>query len=591
MRVSRKRNKRLRKPSRRMKKYKAIGGNPVSWGEDCKYLAPRAIMELCKFHTPNPLSNYWLNDYIDYTKIKDGDTVYIRNSVISKFVSKIQSIPAKIVLVSGDSDESIPEAVFLNDEEFKKFIESDKIIHWFSQNCVGKHPKLSGIPIGLDYHSRLVSSNPWGEKMEAVDQEAELIKVKNESKPFYQRLIKCYSNFHFSTKHKERKYIYDRDDAIKMIPADLIFYEPTPVSRLETFRNQCKYAFVASPHGNGLDCHRTWEALCLGCIPVVKTSPIDYLFDELPVLIVKDWSDVTNVLLESTVNKFKNTQFNYDKLTLKYWMDKINSANKIKQAGGNDLVKIEKYVKKIKPDGPDSISGVPLVIYRGWLTDIISAEMKKVVDNTIKMTPEFDNYFYSDIDSLEYIRNNFEPNVANAFNCLKPGAYKSDLWRYCILYKKGGVYLDIKMELHMPLIDIIKEYPKFFVGNAEGSNGNPKNQVWNGLMISPPGNPVFKDCIDEIVINCKNRDYKENNLDITGPCLLWRMMNKHESPTFVSSMPISWNEAEYKIFYKNKLFLSQYKEHRNYQGKVQKNPHYGVMYNNRDVFDTSIQFE
>jgi mannosyltransferase OCH1-like enzyme len=590
MKISRKRNKRLRKASRKMKKYRARGGNPVSWGEDCKYVSPRGIMESCKVHTDNPLSNYWLNDYIDYTKIKDGDTVYIRNTAIPKFVTKIQSIPVKIVLVSGDSDESIPEAMFLNDEEFKKFIESDKIIHWFSQNCVGKHPKLSGIPIGLDYHSRLVSSNPWGGKMEALDQEAELLKIKNEAKPFYERLIQCYSNFHFN-KQKDRKYTYDRDEAIEKIPKNLIFYEPTPLTRLETFINQCKYAFVVSPHGNGLDCHRTWEALCLGCIVVVKTSPIDYLFDELPVLIVKDWSDVTSTLLEATVNNFKNTKFNYDKLTLKYWMDKINSGNKIKQAGGNSEVKIDNFIKKTNANSPNEILNVPLVIYRGWLTNMISVEMKEVVDNTIKMTPEFDNYFYSDIDSLEYIRNNFEPNVLNAFNCLKPGAYKSDLWRYCILYKKGGVYLDIKMDLHMPLIDIIKEYPKFFVGNVEGSNGNPKNQIWNGLMISPPGNPVFKDCIDEIVISCKNRDYRENNLDITGPCLLWRMMNKHESPSFVSSMPISWNEAEYKIFYKNKLFLSQYKEHRNYQGKVQKNPHYAIMYNNKDVFDTSIQFE
>jgi hypothetical protein len=32
------------------------------------------------------------------------------------------------------------------------------------------------------------------------------------------------------------------------------------------------YAFVASPYGGGPDCHRTWEALILGCIPIVKSS-------------------------------------------------------------------------------------------------------------------------------------------------------------------------------------------------------------------------------------------------------------------------------------------------------------------------------
>ena len=89
--------------------------------------------------------------------------------------------------------------------------------------------------------------------------------------------------------------------------------------------DQSKYAFVISPHGNGLDCHRTWEALVLGCIPIVKTSKIDYLYENLPVLIVKDWSDITKELLEKTVHDFKNRTFQPDRVTMKYWMDLINS--------------------------------------------------------------------------------------------------------------------------------------------------------------------------------------------------------------------------------------------------------------------------
>ena len=42
--------------------------------------------------------------------------------------------------------------------------------------------------------------------------------------------------------------------------------------RLITWNKQKDFAFVLCPHGGGLDCHRNWEALCLGCIPIVKTS-------------------------------------------------------------------------------------------------------------------------------------------------------------------------------------------------------------------------------------------------------------------------------------------------------------------------------
>ena len=53
---------------------------------------------------------------------------------------------------------------------------------------------------------------------------------------------------------------------------------------------------------------------------------MDQLYDELPVLIVEDWSDITQELLEETVKVFKEQKFNYEKLTLKYWMDKIDSV-------------------------------------------------------------------------------------------------------------------------------------------------------------------------------------------------------------------------------------------------------------------------
>jgi hypothetical protein len=84
-----------------------------------------------------------------------------------------------------------------------------------------------------------------------------------------------------------------------------------------------KYAFVISPHGNGLDCHRTWEALALGCIPIVKSSGIDRLFDDLPVWIVQTWNEVNLENMKDKIEEFKNKTFNYEKLTLTYWKSKI----------------------------------------------------------------------------------------------------------------------------------------------------------------------------------------------------------------------------------------------------------------------------
>lgn len=277
---------------------------------DCKYVSSRGILLSCDIHSSKPVSGIKTLENYDFSKVYNNCSIYIPTSALPEFVKILPTINVKFYLVTGDATQSAPFDVF-NNTEFINFIQNDKIIAWYAQNCIVEHPKLFKIPLGLDYHS-----NISGLKLNPKQNEEMMLSYKNKSKPFYEREIKCYSNFHFVI---DLRFGYDRTDAMKQIPKELMIYEEKRVSRDISFENQIKYAFVVSPHGNGLDCHRTWEALCVGCIPIVKTSPLDSLFDDLPVLIVKEWYDVDLNLLTSTVTKFKNEKFNYDKLLLKYW--------------------------------------------------------------------------------------------------------------------------------------------------------------------------------------------------------------------------------------------------------------------------------
>lgn len=64
--------------------------------------------------------------------------------------------------------------------------------------------------------------------------------------------------------------------------------------------------FVISPPGNGLDCHRTWEAIYLGCVPVVLRSSLSEEFTtNLPILVVDDWSDFLNLSRDQKLVAFK----------------------------------------------------------------------------------------------------------------------------------------------------------------------------------------------------------------------------------------------------------------------------------------------
>lgn len=296
--------------------------------DKCILLSSRGILKSCDIISNNPVSSIKkLKDYknLDYRlkNIKYGTTIYVCSSAIRDFLENyLPIITNKFILISGDCDETFPYDI-LTEEEFNSFINSDKLIHWFVQNCVIIHPKITGIPIGLDYHTMSMYDHEWGNHKSPLNQEKILLNLARQSRPFYDRMIKIYSNCHFAI--KTAKYGYDRQDAIDKVPKDLVYYEPTKINRFDSWKKQTNFAFVLSPHGNGLDCHRTWEALCLGCIPIVKTSNIDYLYKNLPVLIVQDWSDVTLNLLNNTILLFRNKAFNFNKLTLKYWKNLINN--------------------------------------------------------------------------------------------------------------------------------------------------------------------------------------------------------------------------------------------------------------------------
>ena len=120
------------------------------------------------------------------------------------------------------------------------------------------------------------------------------------------------------------RYGKDRIEAYSQIPHSLMFYEPMKTQRINCWKNMIKYKYVISPHGNGLDCHRTWESLALGCIPIIKTSPLDRMFEGLPVLIVKNWSDITQELL----NTFEPSG-NLDKLRLNYWNELLGKYKNV----------------------------------------------------------------------------------------------------------------------------------------------------------------------------------------------------------------------------------------------------------------------
>ena len=122
----------------------------------------------------------------------------------------------------------------------------------------------------------------------------------------------------------------------------------------------------------------------------------------------------------------------------------------------------------------------------------------KVAANLAKYAADYQRFVLDDDKCIEFLTKHYHEAVIKTFGLLG-GAHKADLFRYAILYLKGGVYLDIKTELLMPLESVFPPKspgPRGITYTAIDAVGN---MLYQGIIASPKGNPAFLYGIQEFV--------------------------------------------------------------------------------------------
>ena len=95
---------------------------------------------------------------------------------------------------------------------------------------------------------------------------------------------------------------------------------------LEFYRRVGQHRFTISPQGNGVDCHRTWEALYMKSVPIVERSPEMSHFERLPILFTDDYSELTPEYLDEQYARILDTEYDFELLKLSHWKRKIAAA-------------------------------------------------------------------------------------------------------------------------------------------------------------------------------------------------------------------------------------------------------------------------
>jgi mannosyltransferase OCH1-like enzyme len=224
---------------------------------------------------------------------------------------------------------------------------------------------------------------------------------------------------------------------------------------------------------------------------------------------------------------------------------------------------------------------IPLKLYTCWHTKELPPLMRENYQQLIAKTPNFEHFLFDDADCKEFIINNFPVDVINAYNKLIPSSYKSDLWRYCILYINGGIYMDIKFSYVNGFRFLALTEKEYFVRDRD-IDGNMRLTL-NGLIAVKPRNEIMIKCIYQIIENVKNNYYGINCLDPTGPGLLGKFSTKEEKLEMelcyeninIPNIMDSW-----VIVFNNTIILKQYEGYR----KEQTQKHYSILWEKKNIY-------
>jgi hypothetical protein len=214
--------------------------------------------------------------------ISDGDVLLVNPCTLKmKWLAiyfKTHRPRGRLVLVAHGCDSPFTREQFEVIEPFVMRIHATNAV--CGQLCF---PKLHPLPIGFP------SFRGFGSSRSAP--EHELYRSVLLAKLPKEHLL--FVNFRVSNNRASREHVdklFKGQSWVTHVPFGL---EPEKCL-LETARSK----YVLSPQGAGIDCHRIYEAIYLGAIPILLTSPLDYFYADLPVVVVGEWGAVTKAFLE-----------------------------------------------------------------------------------------------------------------------------------------------------------------------------------------------------------------------------------------------------------------------------------------------------
>lgn len=255
--------------------------------------------------------------------------VWVRTVDIGSFarvvLPAIEASGLNVTLYSGDGYKSVPSDIDAG--AVASILDCEGVRAWHAQNLDrstllgGGSDKITPLPIGFDFHSATVpyavaqlwraynkylggrwhwSSSAFARTAQPIDR---LSRARASAQSGADRRPSVWSDAHLKSYPRRfgdprgdlREEIERRcDDTGAVVQCGSLAFANERVPQDDLWRMYGTYRYVVTAPGMGLDCHRTWEILFLGAVPVTVSSPLDELYEalDLPVLVLQSWQEL-----------------------------------------------------------------------------------------------------------------------------------------------------------------------------------------------------------------------------------------------------------------------------------------------------------
>lgn len=195
-------------------------------------------------------------------------------------------------------------------------------------------------------------------------------------------------------------------------------------------------------------------------------------------------------------------------------------------------------------------------IFQSWHTKNVHPAIQDKMDHFLMINPEYTHHLYTDEEMDNFVNEHYAGEIAECYNKLNIIVAKVDFWRYLVLYKHGGIYLDMDSGIIEPLRNLIKDDDDAII-TAEG---NPNLYVQWALIFAKD-HPILKKTIELIVDNIKNNRFPNDIHKMTGPTVYTAAINKthmdffnnthiipHSNITRNTDITYKSNKMSYRIY-------------------------------------------